>query len=411
MTCRLLPVLNRSLILCAALLLAACDGTISETPLQPLPIDSGSVGGGTEGVGGGSEALGGGTAAPIDAGPIDAGPIDSGVIDAGPVDAGLPTEDVHFIGRFDDSNPSGPRSDWSGTGYITHFRGTGIGVTLEGSTNQFAVVVDQNTPTVFKFNGQPGVVTLAENLPNTDHTLQMYRRTEASFGPVRFKGFTVTGGAIVPTPAPFTRKIEIIGDSISCGYGNEGASESCGFSADTENEYLAYGAITARALNAAHQVIAWSGRGMYRNYGGDMSDTMPVLYSRTLATASNSTWDTTRYTPDVIVIDLGTNDFSGNVDPGQPYVAAYLAFVTRLRGLYPDAHIFCTVGPMNNSMTFRDDVGGVVMTRTQAGDSRIHFVEFAQQGSPFGCDYHPSLGTHQQMATTITAAIRTATGW
>ena len=82
---------------------------------------------------------------------------------------------------------------------------------------------------------------------------------------VDFKGFTVTNGALVPTPPPFTRKLEFIGDSITCGFGNEGPGPNCPFTADTENESLAYGTLTAQALNAEHHTIAWSGIGMVRH--------------------------------------------------------------------------------------------------------------------------------------------------
>lgn len=392
-------------------LLAACEGVASG---PPLPHEDGGENPGLDSGTSGEDAGGFDSGTPgVDAGTADAGPADSGTADAGPVDAGPPKLDVHFIGRFDVSNPAQPRSDWSGSGYVTRFKGTGIGISLEGSTNQFAVRVDNGTPTVLKFNGQATAMSLASGLADAEHDVEVYRRTEASFGPVRFKGFTVTGGALVPTVPPYTRKIEIIGDSISCGYGNEGIGPTCGFSADTENEFLAYGAITARALNAQHHTTAWSGRGMVRNYGGDMGPTMPDIYGRTLASDNNSAaWVPSRYVPDVIVIDLGTNDFSTGVNPGQPYADKYLQFVTMLRGLFPDAHIFCAIGPMDNNASMRAYVSGVVSMRMNAGDTKTHFVEFTPQGPlGFGCDYHPSLGTHDEMATKLTGEIRTALGW
>ncbi len=207
----------------------------------------------------------------------------------------------------------------------------------------------------------------------------------------------------------------MIGDSITCGYGDEGAGPNCSFSADTEDEYLAYGALTARALDAAHVSVSWSGKGIFRNYDGSTTATMPTLYDLTQPTDTTSTWDTTKYTPDVVVIDLGTNDFATG-DPGQPYVTAYSAFVTKLRAYYPKAYIVCALGPMladPNLTTARGYIQSVVSARTTAGDSRISFVEFtAQDGSlGYGCDYHPTLATHRQMSTKLVAAIKTLTGW
>ena len=51
--------------------------------------------------------------------------------------------------------------------------------------------------------------------------------------------------------------MEVIGDSISCGYGNEAANEHEHFSPTTENAYFSYGAIAARAFNADYTCIAW----------------------------------------------------------------------------------------------------------------------------------------------------------
>jgi lysophospholipase L1-like esterase len=385
--------LLRTTLLCLAV--GACAGQVSAL---------GDVGGGSGGgmTGGGGEATGGGAAT--------GGGTGGGGGGAGQ-DAGLPL--VHFLGRFDfGDGGQGPRADWSGSAWVTRFRGTGIRVALTGGANQFAALVDDGQPTVVKFAGDAGVVTVASGLSDAEHTLALSRRTEASFGPVRFDGFTVTGGALVPSPPPFTRKLEFVGDSITCGYGNEGAVATCAFSPNTENEYLAYGALTARALDAEHRVVAWSGLGMVRNYADRAGPRIPELYGRTLATDAASLWDTSRWVPDVVVINLGTNDFSTGVNPGQPFADAYLQFVTRLRGLYPQAHIFCAVGPMDNDSTLRGYVTGVVTARAQAGDDRVHFIEFPPQGAlGYGCDSHPNVATHALMATAMTSAIRAALGW
>jgi hypothetical protein len=44
-------------------------------------------------------------------------------------------------------------------------------------------------------------------------------------------------------------------------------------------------------------------------------------------------------------------------------------------------------------------------------DARVRYVEFAPQSAPYGCDYHPSVATHQAMATVLIPAIKNATGW
>lgn len=334
-----------------------------------------------------------------------------------------PTAPIHFIGRFDTQDPAGPSFGWPGSAILTRFSGTGLEVKLHDSgTNQFNVVIDGAAPTLLKTSSATESYPLAAGLPDTTHDVVITKRTESFVGTVQFLGFTPAGGKpLIETPAPFQRRIEFIGDSITCGYGDEGADQSCPFSPDTENESLAYGALTAKSLNAEHFAIAYSGKGAYKNYGGATMDLMPELYNRSLADAPGSTWNFSAWTPDVVVVNLGTNDFSQG-DPGQPFADAYLALVKTVRGHYPSAYIFCLLGPM-----LSDDYPAGVMALTKArgyitsavdsmhssGDAKVGFVEFPPQDAAngLGCDYHPSLKTHQLMADKLRAAIQGALEW
>ena len=84
-----------------------------------------------------------------------------------------------------------------------------------------------------------------------------------------FWGFVLDEGKkLVDAPAFSDRKIEFIGNSITCGYGNEGLKKEEHFDYATENHYYSYASITARNLDAQHWVVARSGIGAYRNYNG-----------------------------------------------------------------------------------------------------------------------------------------------
>ena len=88
-------------------------------------------------------------------------------------------------------------------------------------------------------------------------------------------------------------KLLVIGDSISCGYGVEGAYP-CTWSASTENVLDSYATLVADAVDAEVIVTAWSGKGVVRNVG-DITptsvDPMPVYYNRTLGNVATSYWD------------------------------------------------------------------------------------------------------------------------
>jgi lysophospholipase L1-like esterase len=262
---------------------------------------------------------------------------------------------------------------------------------------------------------------IATGLPAGTHDVLVFRRDEAFDNPATFSGFDFgPGGALLaPPPAP-SRRIEIVGDSISAGYGDECAKASDGFTAATENESIAYGPLTARALGADVHVVAWSGKGLYRNLDGSTTATMPILWQRTLPTDASSQWDPSQWIPDVVVINLGTNDYNASGgDPSTNFQATYLQFVKQLESVYPGVFVFGAVGPMLSGSSYnsvKQAVSNVVSMRSDAGNARMQLVEFGTQDcgsdlSGCGCDYHPNAAEHQKMATTLAAAIHGALGW
>ena len=57
-----------------------------------------------------------------------------------------------------------------------------------------------------------------------------------------------------------------------------------------------------------------------------------------------------------------------------------------------------------------DDVVGELKS---AGDTQVGSFEIApqDQADGLGCDWHPSLKTHQKMAAVLEAALKSALGW
>ena len=329
-----------------------------------------------------------------------------------------PLSEVHFLGRFNLTDPQAPAFSWPGTAIVTRFSGTGLVVNLhDDGSNFFAVSIDGGAPTVLATSGAKDTYTLAQGLPDGEHDVVLYRRTESFQGIVHFHGFTPAGGkALIPTPPPFKRHLELIGDSITCGYGNDGNGPNCSFTPATENAWQAYGGIAARALKAEARVIAYSGKGIYRDGNGNTADQMGALYERTYADIPGSTWDFGSWTADVVVVNLGTNDF-GAGDPGQPYVDAYSAMIKQVRTHYPHAYILGAVGSMMVGPNLAKNIAYVksaVGAANAGGDPRVSFVDLGVQdgnASGYGCDYHPSVATDQLMADKLTAAIKALTGW
>lgn len=328
--------------------------------------------------------------------------------------AGSDEPAVHFVGRFARDGEAAA-CEWSGSGIVAAFEGDRVSVTLEdGGSNQFTVLIDGQLQPKLALSPGTSEYELGSGLEPGVHTVELYRRTEASFGPTTFHGFDFGTGTLLPPPPAPARKLEIIGDSISCGYGNEGESATCGFSADTENHYETYGAIAARALDAEVTTIAWSGKGIVYNYDTDTNDPLPALYDRTLPQSGGPEWDFS-VTPDAVVLNLGTNDFSTGDDPTtELFVGRYVEFLEHLREVYPETVILCTVGPLLGGADLdaaRSGITEAVAARNGAGDERVHAWELTVPNDDPGCDYHPGLATHQAMADALAAELRARLGW
>jgi lysophospholipase L1-like esterase len=323
---------------------------------------------------------------------------------------------VRFVARVDRSDPTGPRFAWSGSTVLARFTGASIGVRLGGPANYYDVRVDGALQPTLATSATKQEYPLASNLGPGPHDLSIYRRTEARQGNTTFLGLVLApGGALLPPSPPSGRRLEIVGDSTTCGYGDEGTSAGCPFTPATENYDVAYGPVAARAVNADLITVAWSARGMYRNFAGDMKDTLPVLYGRTLADSTHDDWDPSSWIPDAVVINLGSNDFQQG-DPGQPFVTTYTAFIKRLRQDYPKALILCVVGPKLSGQQLakaRTYVMGLVAALNGAGDPMVDFLELpqAQPGDGFGCGGHASIATHKHMGEVLAAELKAKLNW
>lgn len=329
-----------------------------------------------------------------------------------------PPEDlgVHLVGRYDGCADAGVNMSWSGTGFVARFSGTGLSFTQSGSSVQYTIVVDGAVQPNLETEQGEHSYQATSGLSSGEHLVEVYRRGEASFGTTTLLSVDVAGGELLAPPQSAERHIEIYGDSITCGYGNEGESASCPFSADTENHYLSYGAILAREFDADLSTVAWSGKGVVINYGGDTSTTLPEMSERANPNSDTSVWDySLAPEPDVVVINLSTNDFSTDNDPSaEEFLNGYVALLHSIRARYPDAFMLCTVGPLLSGTDLdqaRTGISDAVKMLRDAGDQHVLAYEM-QAGNPSpGCDWHPSLAAHESMAAELGAVVASELGW
>jgi lysophospholipase L1-like esterase len=321
---------------------------------------------------------------------------------------------VRLIGRYDGCKPEGPRTAWSGSGFLARFTGTGLSATLEGAALLFTTVVDGVVGAELATKAGTRTYPLVTGLAMGEHTVELYRQGEASFGYSVLHG-VVVAGELLPPPAAATRRLEIVGDSITAGYGNEGTSPDCSFSAQTENHYLTYGALLARSLDAELSTVAWSGKGVVSNYAGNRDSPMPQLYDRAEPSDEKSTWDFSLWQADAVLINLGTNDYSTDNDPtDEEFTNEYEKLLMTIRVRYPRARIMCTVGPLLDGRdldTAEANIQAAVQRRVTAGDSAATFHAMKVANTAPGCDWHPGLGTHAVMAEQLRPIVKKVMGW
>ena len=343
---------------------------------------------------------------------------------------------VSYTGRVDCAASGGPMLGFVGASVRVRFRGRGLELRLKDfgggtpqTTNYYDVSVDGAAPNLLEVSPAREQYPLALELAEGEHQIELFKRVEAApggslgAGKTQVLGFVLHGSALLPVRQP-RRRLEFVGDSITCGYGDEVETTTPAQSHYTtrgSNGHKAYGAITAALLGAQYSAVAYSGRGISRNYSDGGGQVIPDLYLNSVPEdPSASRWDPAQYTPDAVIINLGTNDFSTPGVDRRAFVAGYIGFLATLRGYYPGAALVAALGPMlsdyyppgaNAWTNAQADVKAAVAARVAAGDSHVHLITFPPQEGPWGEDWHPTAATHAKMARQLSQTLETILGW
>jgi len=325
---------------------------------------------------------------------------------------------IQYIGRFNRSNPKRVIFDWSGVYIRAKFEGTSCSIRLIDGHNLYAVTIDNQTPQVLVTDSST-VYSVATGLADTVHTILIGKRTEAFIGKGEFLGFILdeNKNLVAPDSSP-TRCIEFIGNSITCGYGVEGESVSSPFTPETENATLSYAALLGHTLNADYLIVAYSGKGVVRNYGDanqTSADPLPSLYDRICCADSSPIWDFTSWIPQVVVINLGTNDFSTQPHPSKPvFQEAYTQLINRIQSQYPAATIFCVCGPMIGEpcASYIEEV--VEQCQQINANKEVYYIPISTSlltMADRGSDWHPNIQGQQKITNVILPIIQDTMNW
>lgn len=351
---------------------------------------------------------------------------------------------IQYMGRVSfEKNPDVASFNFPGTTIEANFQGSSLKMMCRPMTGYFMAQVDGSEPFKVGFNAErDSVVTLATALPKGVHHVKVMYVIEGLFRNPEFRGFVLDKGCkLVEALALSERKIEFIGNSITCGYGVESIEMSDPFEDETENHWLTYANIVSDSLKAQHTSISRSGIGVYRNYDGPKTgsaENMPWQYEYTLFNKHDEKWDFAKYQPQLVCINLGTNDLSTDNYDIQLYEKNYRMFLTTVRSKYPDAKIVLLTGPMLGKKESSEqraaldricadanksgftlvnktvvDKKGKIKKAKKLGDKEIYRFDFSFQKGDlgYGASWHPSKLQHQKMAKELLPFLKNLMNW
>lgn len=320
------------------------------------------------------------------------------------------------------------------------FTGTSLSVRLRNHWNygdiRLGVIIDNTQysvripspaePTLPAYAEEDeGVLTLriADHLPDIEHKAVVFKRQDGGMHYMEFVGVAVDDDAHIEAPLemPSTRRIEIYGDSVSCGERNEavlytGKPDPDADLSSYSNAWYSYGAIAARALGAELRIIAQGGAPLINGIGwfnapdhmGMESIWDRVRYNPALG--ESSMWRFDDYEPQVVIVALGQNDSHPNDfmaddydgDEAVHWRVRYADFVRALRGRYPHARIVCTTTVLEHSAQWDRAIRETVEA---IDDPRISYFGYTRAGS--GTPGHPRIAEDEEMARELVAYLDT----
>jgi len=244
---------------------------------------------------------------------------------------------------------------------------------------------------------------LDKKLSAGEHTCTVFKRNEAGMQDT-FVGIDVDANGFKKATGKITKpellpiKIEFYGDSITAGVCDETVGDDTYEQSQmiTHNCYTSYPAIATRLLNAELSDIAVGGTGICYSWNEFiMSNSWKNLYART---SSNQFDFSTTRTPDVVVVNLGQNDFGLQDQKGgfpKDFQKKYTAFLLEIRTQYPDAWIICATGGMSAIKSSRPLASGILnsVKDLSVNDSKI--LQFTYRAFTYN---HPRVDTHLLMA-------------
>ncbi|NGZ77847.1 SGNH/GDSL hydrolase family protein [Saccharibacillus sp. VR-M41] len=269
--------------------------------------------------------------------------------------------------------------------------------------------------------------TVFESDTEQEVSVQIVKLSEAAMSTVGILEIGVEAADGIKPVADKPHRIEFIGDSITCGYGVDEQEGEKPFSTATEDVTQAYAYLAAQAVNADYSMVSYSGYGIISGYteNGEklLTHLLPDYYTKLAKSEGRLDgvldpleieWDFAAFAPDLIVINLGTNDdsYAGDHPERQAeFAERYTEFLKTVRRQNAHVPILCTLGMMGDRL-YPFVERAAARYSEESGDSDVSVMKFDVQRAEdgYGADFHPSKRTHAKAAEKLARRIREILG-
>jgi len=327
---------------------------------------------------------------------------------------------LQYEGRINLNNAGVAEIYWPGSSCKIKFKGTELKAILrdERGHNYYNAIIDDDSIHVLKLDSVKKIYTLASQLKDGEHTVELFRRTGWVSGRTWFYGFQLSSQSTILDLPSKKRMVEFYGNSITVGAAVEKYVYAPGDTTETNN-YLSYAYLAARHFNAKYSCIASSGIGLMISWG---SLIMPDIYDRINPDDPSGKWDFSKATPGIVVVNLFQNDYAlvglpehpqfkrrfGQNAPTEDFIIkSYSKFIREIRSHYPDAHIICVLGNMDAVKPESPWRGYIEKAVASLHDKKIYTHFFPYKNTPD----HPDVTEQKQMAESLVRFIDENIKW
>ena len=305
------------------------------------------------------------------------------------------TEGFKLLGRMEKTS-DGVTCDLTATGieFSGYMSGKVIVALSCTADTYFTVYIDgvRSEERLFANSSTKNIV-VADFEEGGEHTIRLVKQSEAQRSLCVLKK-VVFYGYLNEAPEDRNTYIEIIGDSITCGYGNLWSQGAPGDAASAlyEDGTKAFPFLTAEALGADCSVVGCSGVGIDKGWTAFSESDFYSQWCRYRNTNNPYDFGSARV-PDLVIINLGTNDASrGSTEEGFKEKAKQL--IEYIRAAYgKDVPIVYTYGMMGSA---RSEWMIPLLESMDGENAGLYYVPLNYNQS--GGGGHPTVAAHELAA-------------